>query len=114
MMSTTLWLFWDLMKKEFEYQVKLFPNRFVGVQYFYGTVSFVPQWANPVWEVLCVDVSSEEASILQRLRAALTTLSRATWLASPLQTASMADSAIILLPWWRQWLWWLPARWGFA
>ena len=100
--------------EEFEYQIKLFPNSFVGVQYFYGAISFVPQWANPVWEILNVDVSSEESAILSRLRTAMTELSRASWLSSPLAAELMDDSALILLPWWRQRLWWLPALWGRA
>ena len=90
---------------EFDFQVVLFDNDFVGVQFYFGAVNFTPQWANPCWEFLAADVSAEQDTILRRLREALHQAARAPWLSEGLRKEHMDTTAVVHLPWWWRLLW---------
>ena len=64
---------------EFDFQVRFFPNGFVGVQYYFGSVSFSPQWSNPVWEVMGCDVSVALGPLGRQIHLALEDVSPVKW-----------------------------------
>jgi len=86
---------------EFSWEVRLLANNYVGVKYFVGRVVFTPQWANPLWEQLAFEVTAEERSIVERIRAALHDACQAPWVQCNLDVDAMATAPGFQLPWWR-------------
>ena len=64
---------------EFSYQVQQLPYGYVAVQYLYARATFTPSWANPMWNVLEYDTTSEINSIRERLREAFRAVPEANW-----------------------------------
>ena len=57
--------------REFSYQVKYLRSGFRGIQFYHGEITFIPRWANPLWEAMDWDVSREVQQLKDAVAAAL-------------------------------------------
>ena len=53
-------------------EVRYLPNDYIGLQYRQADLTFVPRWANPVWEPLALPVSAELERLAQRVEQVVT------------------------------------------
>ncbi|CAK0874210.1 unnamed protein product [Prorocentrum cordatum] len=88
----------------FEFEALLFPSCYVGVRIVWTRMGFTAVWANPLWELLGVDVSSELAPIAARTRGAISDALDLDWLRAPLTDDE--DEARVTTPTWFRWLQW--------
>ena len=84
---------------EFSYQIQRQPHGYIGVQYLYAYATFEPYWANPLWDLMDYDVTSELNSIRERLRAALHAVPEAAWSYEPLDAEALASLLRIDASW---------------
>jgi hypothetical protein len=96
---------------QFEYQVRLLHNGFIGVQYFFGQVNFTVRWSNPLWEMVQLDVGHELETIQAELQATVTRALSWPYRYEQLGVHHMHGAATVTLPffrlwYWRLWYWW--------
>ncbi|CAK0900297.1 unnamed protein product, partial [Prorocentrum cordatum] len=68
----------------FEFEAPLFPSGYVGVRFIWARMGLAAAWANPLWELLGVDASSELAPVAARARGAISDALDLDWLRAPL------------------------------
>jgi hypothetical protein len=90
---------------EVEYQTQLLQNHFIAIQYAFGSISFVPRWANPLWELAELDITRELQPLQHALRAALHATSKNFYDLPPMGVNYLENCPTVDLPWWRK-VWW--------
>jgi len=90
---------------EIQYEVRLFSSDLVGVRFLSVNMSFVPRWANPIWEIAGLATDRETDWVLQRIRGAVNTATEDMWVREPLSLKQISEVPVIALPW-AQWLKW--------
>ena len=90
---------------EIQYEVRLFSSDLVGVRRLGVNMSFVPRWANPIWEIAGLATDRETDWVLQRIRSAVNTATEDMWVREPLSLKQINEVPVIALPW-AQWLKW--------
>ena len=88
----------------FEFEALIFPSGYVGVRFVWTRMGFKAVWANPLWELLGVDVTSELAPIAARTRDTIAEALDLDWLRAPLTDDE--DEARVTPPTWFRWLQW--------
>ena len=53
------------------FELRLLPSGFLAARWQTTRLTFVPQWSNPLWDLLQLPVAAEEEQISERLRATM-------------------------------------------
>ena len=75
----------------FEFEVQLLKTYFIGVRFSWWTVSFKPVWANPVWDWMGCDATSQVQKIGERVQKTVESALDLAWLHVPLHKADVPD-----------------------
>ena len=74
---------------EVAFQVTALPGWYIGVQFLFLNMSFMPKWANPTWEALDFDPTAETEALKHRLQESVRTTPFARWHEMPFSPAEL-------------------------
>ncbi len=68
----------------FEYEVRLLLYDYVGVRFVWAQLSFQAAWANPLWEIVGLDVTTQLEKLGERVQMSISKALDLGWLRAPL------------------------------
>jgi len=83
---------------EIQYEVRLFSSDLVGVRRLGVNMSYVPRWANRIWEIAGPASDRETDWVLQRICSAVNTATEDMWIREPLSFKQINEVPVTALP----------------
>ena len=88
--------------ESFEFEVRLLSADYIGIRFAFAEMNFTPTWANPIWEWIGSDVTSQPEMLTDKVRTSIEGAIDMQWIREPLVPADIPPQ--VKPPFWFRWL----------